>query len=45
VAAPAVAKTDSLAPKLVDSTNKKAMKGILRAVSGSPAKEKNPTKH
>lgn len=45
VAAPAVTKTDSLAPKLVDSANKKALKGILRAVSGSPAKEKTPTKH
>jgi hypothetical protein len=44
VSAPAVPQPDSLRPKLVDSTNKKAMKGILRAVSGVPAKAANPTK-
>jgi hypothetical protein len=29
---------------MVDSTNKKAMKTILRAVSGAPGKEKAPPK-
>jgi hypothetical protein len=35
---------DSLASQGVDSTNKKAMKRILRAVSGSSVKEKSPAK-
>jgi hypothetical protein len=35
---------DSLAAQVADSTNKKAMKRILRAVSGTPAKEKSPAK-
>jgi hypothetical protein len=42
--APAAPKADSLASKVVDSTNRKAIKTILRAVSGTPAKEKTPTK-
>jgi hypothetical protein len=33
---------DSLTTQVVDSSNKKAMKRILRAVSGTPAKEKSP---
>jgi hypothetical protein len=44
IAVPAAAKVDSLTSKMVDSTNKKAIKRILRAVSGTPAKEKNPAK-
>jgi hypothetical protein len=40
VAAP-LPRPDSLGPKMSDSTSKKAMKGILRAVSG---KDKPPTK-
>jgi hypothetical protein len=44
VSAPPAPKADSLASKLVDSTGKKTMKRILRAVSGSPVKEKSPTK-
>jgi hypothetical protein len=44
VAAPPIPKPDSLTTKMVDSTRAKAMKGILRAVSGAPAKEKAPAK-
>jgi hypothetical protein len=44
ISAPAHPKGDSLASKLVDSTNKKAIKTILRAVSGTPAKEKTSPK-
>lgn len=44
VSAPPAPKADSLASKLVDSTGKKAMKRILRAVSGTPVKEKSPSK-
>ncbi len=44
VSAPAAPKAESLASKLVDSTNKKAIKTIMRAVSGTPGKEKTPTK-
>jgi hypothetical protein len=44
MAVPTVPRPDSLAAKMIDSTNKKAMKGILRAVSGTPAKEKTPAK-
>jgi hypothetical protein len=40
VSVPAVPQADSLASKMVDSTNKKAIKTILRAVSGTPRKEK-----
>jgi hypothetical protein len=38
VSAPPAPKPDSLTAKMVDSTKKKAMKGILRAVSGTPAR-------
>lgn len=44
VSAPALPKPDPLASKLVDSTNQKALKTILRTVSGTPAKEKTPPK-
>lgn len=44
VSVPAVPKADSLSSKMVDSTNKKALKGILRAVSGTPSKTRTPTK-
>jgi hypothetical protein len=44
VAAPAIPKPDSLAPKIVDSTRTKAMKSILRAVSTPSAKEKTPAR-
>jgi hypothetical protein len=44
VSVPAVPRADSLASKMADSANKKAIKGILRAVSGTPAKEKTPAK-
>jgi hypothetical protein len=44
VSAPAAPRADSLTAKMVDSTNKKTMKGILRAVSGTAAKEKTPAK-
>lgn len=44
VAVPATPQPDSLATKMVDSTHKKALKGILRAVSGAPAKQKAPAK-
>jgi hypothetical protein len=42
ISAPTLPKGDSLASKMVDSTNKKAIKTILRAVSGTSAKEKAP---
>jgi hypothetical protein len=43
---PPPAATDSLASKVVDSSGKEALKGILRAVSGAPANQnqKSPTK-
>jgi hypothetical protein len=44
VSAPAAAVPDSLTSKLADSTNKKTIKRILRQVSGTPIKEKTPTK-
>jgi hypothetical protein len=44
ISAPALPKGDSLASKMVDSTNKKTMKTILRTVSGTPGKEKAPPK-
>jgi hypothetical protein len=44
VTVPAAAGPDSLRSKMVDSTNKKTLKRILREVSGSSAKEKSPTK-
>jgi len=44
VSVPAVPRADSLASKMADSANKKAINGILRAVSGAPAKEKTPAK-
>ena len=44
VSVPAGKAADSLAAQVVDSTNKKAMKRILRAVSGASAKEKSPAK-
>jgi hypothetical protein len=45
VRAPALPVADSLTSKMKDSTDKKALKGILRAVSGAPAKEKSPARH
>lgn len=44
VAAPSIPKPDSQPTKLVDSTRNKAMKGVLRAIGGAPAKEKTPAK-
>jgi hypothetical protein len=44
VSAPPAPKAESLAPKMVDSTNRKAIKTILRAVSGTETKEKTPAK-
>ena len=44
VSVPAPRGPDGLTSKLVDSTNKKTIKRILREVSGTPAKEKSPTK-
>lgn len=41
---PAPAATDSLASTVVDSSGKKALKGILKAVSGSAVGEKSPVK-
>jgi hypothetical protein len=43
--APAPAATDSLASTPVDSTGKKVLKGILRAVSGATENEKDTPKH
>jgi hypothetical protein len=40
VTAPATPKADSLTTKMADSTNKKALKGVLRAVSTTPTREK-----
>ena len=40
--APAPA-ADSVSPNVVDSSGKKVLKGILRAVSGAPASEKRPS--
>jgi hypothetical protein len=42
--APVPAATDSLTTKVVDSTGKKVLKGILRAVSGAPGTEKKRSK-
>jgi hypothetical protein len=42
VAAPSIAKPDSLTTKLADSTRNKAMKGVLRAIGGAPGREKTP---
>jgi hypothetical protein len=44
VSAPAAAVPDSLTAKSADSTNKKAIKRILREVSGTSVREKNSTK-
>jgi hypothetical protein len=44
LSAPPALKADPLGSRMVDSTNKKAIKGILRAVSGTPTKEKAPAK-
>jgi hypothetical protein len=43
VSAPAATRADSLSSKMVDSTNKKTLKRILREVSGTPPKEKSST--
>ena len=40
VSVPVPSRSDSLASRLPDSSSKKAMKGILRAVSGAAAKDK-----
>jgi hypothetical protein len=44
VSVPAAKRPDSLTSKMADSTNKKTRRRILREVSGTPAKEKDPTK-
>jgi hypothetical protein len=44
VSLPSAPSADSLASKIADSTNQKTMKRILRAVSGTPGKEKPPAK-
>ena len=44
VSVPTGKAADSLAAQVIDSTNKKAMKRILRAVSGTSVKEKTPAK-
>jgi hypothetical protein len=44
IGAPAIPRTDSLATKMADSTRSKAIKGVLRAVSGTPVKEKTSAK-
>jgi hypothetical protein len=44
VSVPAGKRPDSLTSPMVDSTNKKAIKRILREVSGTQIKEKSPTK-
>jgi hypothetical protein len=41
--APAPAAADSVRTSVVDSTGKKVLKGILRAVSGASGSEKKPT--
>jgi len=44
VSVPVAKGTDSLTSPVIDSTNKKAIKRILREVSGAQTKEKSPTK-
>lgn len=44
ITVPAPVAADSLTSKLVDSTGKKAMKGILRAIGGPAPSEKKPAK-
>jgi outer membrane biosynthesis protein TonB len=44
ISAPTPVSTDSLVPRLVDSTGKKALKGVLRAIGGSPATERSRPK-
>ncbi|HEY3011959.1 MAG TPA: hypothetical protein VGJ36_04370 [Gemmatimonadales bacterium] len=44
VSAPAAPASDSLAAPVVDSSGKRAMKGILRTISGTPGKEKASAK-
>lgn len=41
---PAAPRSDSLTSKMVDSTNKKTIKRILRAVSGASVREKTPAR-
>jgi hypothetical protein len=38
--APRAVNTDSMAPRLVDTTSKKAMKGVLRAIGGTSTPER-----
>lgn len=45
IGAPAPIAADSLTAKLEDSTGKKNMKGILRAIGGSAPSEPKPAKH
>jgi hypothetical protein len=45
MAMPAPLATDSLTAKLVDSTGKKTMKGILKAIGGPVPSEPKPAKH
>ncbi|MFL5403198.1 MAG: hypothetical protein ACJ8BF_10320 [Gemmatimonadales bacterium] len=44
IAPPGNINADSLAPKLVDSTGKKTMKGVLRAIGGSSSPERSRPK-
>jgi hypothetical protein len=44
LAAPTSVSTDSLAPKMVDSTGKKALKRVLRAIGGSTTGERSRPK-
>lgn len=45
ISVPTLAGTESLAPKLVDSSSKKSLKRILRAIDSSPAKENSNLTH
>jgi hypothetical protein len=42
--APGAVNTDSLTPKLVDTTGKKTMKGVLRAIGGTSTPERSRPK-
>lgn len=44
MAVPTVASTESLAPKMVDSTGQKSLKRILRAINGSGTPERSRTR-
>jgi hypothetical protein len=44
ISAPTAVSTDSLAPRLVDSTGKKAFRGVLRAIGGASTTERSRPK-